>query len=538
LTTTAKIHRPFSLVFLSLLSLTTFAIAQSVYQAIAGNREFVVLNQISHGDLWLIVLCFNLLPALLLALLWLAADNISTKTADAFLSGAFLLLLLPFLLELHRRYVSPVVRFSHNTFLLIIPLAIVIWIVFRYRAEVERFLYVLSPVIVIFPALFLWHAWPEISPTTASPASSSTRFAAVNGGKPLPPIFILVLDEFTRPALLDGNGNIDASRFPHFADLARQSTWFTNATANAEYTTRSIPVIVTGNFPHGNDPSDSAYPDNLFRLLAPDYDVTIHEVVTRFCAGPEYHCPDAERVQRRGHLLTAVFELYLLRIAPRSVVMKLEADDLRTEQHRFDEFLDEIGPAGSKPAFQFMHLELPHAPYMLTANGEIHEEAPGGFDPTFAGDTALLRHLRDNYERQIEYVDSELGRFVAKLKRAGLYDRSLIIVTSDHGVSWNREAPGRVLTDSNAELIFPVPLFIKRPAQTEGTVSTRDAQLVDIAPTIGAIVGIKLPWQTAGYDLFGPPGPTTRQKIMIDANGKKFVYPPNFAATTPGIANK
>ena len=527
---TSPSHRTFPLVFLSLLSLTTFAIAQSVYQAIVGNREFVVLNQISHADLWLIILCFNVLPAVVLALFWLAADRISARAADTLLSAAFLLLLLPFLLELHRRYLSPVLRLSHNTFLLIIPLALVAWIAFRYRSEVERFLFVLPPVIVIFPALFLWHAWSEVAPTTPPPAGSSTQFAAANAGKALPPIFVLVLDELTRPALLDSNSNIDAERFPHFAELARQSTWFTNATANAEYTTRSIPVIVTGNFPQGNDPSNSSYPTNLFRLLAPDYYITIHEVVTRFCAGPEYRCPDAQRVQERGHLLTAVFKLYLLRIAPKSVVMKLEADDLRTEQHRFDAFLDEIGQAESKPPFQFMHLELPHAPYMLTADGAIQEEAPGGFDPTFAGNAALLQHLRDNYERQIEYVDRELGRFIDKLKQVGLWDRSLIIVTSDHGVSWNRQAPGRVLTDTNAELIFPVPLFIKLPDQKEGRVSRQDAQLIDIAPTIARVVEIKIPWQTDGRDLFGSSAPA-REKIMIDANGKKFAYPPTFAAS-------
>src|SRR5215469_16650789 len=194
-------HRKFPLAFLSLLSLTTFAIAQSVYQAIVGNREFVVLNQISHADLWLIILCFNVLPAIVLAFLWLAVDKISAKVADNFLSAAFLLLLIPFLLELHRRYLSPVLRFSHNTFLLIIPLAIVAWIVFRYRSEVLRFLFVLSPVIVIFPALFLWHAWSEVSPTSP-PSGGSGQFAAAHAGKPLPPIFVLVLDEFTRPALL------------------------------------------------------------------------------------------------------------------------------------------------------------------------------------------------------------------------------------------------------------------------------------------------------------------------------------------------
>lgn len=522
-------QRTFPLVFLALLSLTTFAIAQSVYQAIVGNAEFVVLNQITHADLWLIILCFNLLPAVVLALVWLFASKVSSSVADNFLSLAFLLLLIPFLFELHKRYVSPVVRFRHNTLLLAIPLLIVLWIVFRYRAEFERFLLVLSPVILIFPGLFLWHAWNEVSPAVAPAATSAANLAAATSAKQ-PPVFILILDEFTRAALLDSNGNIDATRFPNFAELARHSTWFNNATANAEYTTRSIPVIVTGNFPQGNDPSASAYPDNLFRLLAPTYDVTVHEVVTRFCTS-EYHCPDAARVQQRGHLLKAVAKLYLLRIAPNSVVMKIQVDDLREEQRRFQEFLDEIGSeSGGRPPLQFMHLELPHAPYMLLPDGTIREQSPGGFDPSFAGNTQLLQHLRESYELQVQYVDGELGRFLDELKQAGLYDSALIVVTSDHGVSWNSQAPGRVLSDANAAMIFPVPLFIKLPGQSEGEVSNEDAQLIDLTPTIAAVVGIKVPWQTAGHTLL-PTSVAAREKIMIDATGKRFAYPPNFANT-------
>ena len=75
-----------------------------------------------------------------------------------------------------------------------------------------------------------------------------------------------------------------------------------------------------------------------------------------------------------------------------------------------------------------------------------------------------------------------------------------------------------------------MPLFIKLPGQGEGKVSDVDAQLIDLTPTIAAIVGVRIPWQTAGHDLFAPP-PAAREKIMIDANGKKFAYPPNFAAS-------
>ncbi len=518
-------------VFLGLLTLTTFAIAQSVYQAIVGNPEFIQLNRVTHGDLLLIVFVFNVLPAAVFALLWLLVRSWSERFAAGFLSVSLFLLLTPFFLELHKKYLAPQLHFRHNTVLLLIPLALAAAIVFRYRTEFERFLLVLSPVIVIFPALFLWRAWREVLPLVPPPAAMTKAEPAES--KPGPPIFIMVLDEFTRAALLDRNGIIDASRFPNFARLAQQSTWFNNATANAEATTRAIPVIVTGNFPQGYDPSDAAYPDNLFRLLAPGYNVTVREKETRFCISPEYRCPDAERLGSKTHLLRAVAQLYLLRIAPLSVVLDLQAAELREELARFRDFLGEIAPpSGGKPVLEFMHYELPHSPYLLAPDGTIHPRSPSSFYHSLAGNREVLEGLRNDYEMQVEFVDHELGEFLDRLKQAGVYDQALVIVTADHGVSWKPEAPGRVLSEANADMILPVPLFIKLPGQSQPSVSSADVQSIDLLPTIAAIAGVEVPWAIAGRNIYGA-DPAARQKIMVDAGGQKFEYPPTFAATIP-----
>jgi hypothetical protein len=518
-------------VFLGLLTLTTFATAQSVYQAIVGNPEFLALNRVTHSDLLLIVFVFNVLPAATLAMLWAVIQRWSRPLASGFLGLSFFLLLAPFFFEMHKRFLSPLLHFHHNTTLLLIPLALTAAIVFRFRAEFERFLLVLSPVIVLFPALFLWRAWGEVLPVAVPPATAvQADTAAIEPG---PPIYILVLDEFTRAALLDNNGNIDAARFPNFAKFARESTWFTNATANAEATTRAIPVIVTGNFPQGYDPSDAAYPQNLFRLLAPRYDVTIHEVETRFCASPEYHCPDAARVRSKKHLLRAVADLYLLRVGPLSLVLDVEAGQLQEERERFRNFLAEIGPAsGNKPVLEFMHHELPHSPYFLTADGAVYPRSPSSFYPSLAGKGDVIESLRKAYELQVEFVDRELGEFLERLKEAGVYDQALVIVTADHGVSWKVDAPGRVLGDDTADMILPIPLFIKLPGQTKPGVSNADVQSIDLLPTISAIVGVKVPWTVAGRDIYGPAA-EPRQKVVIDGEGHRFEYAPTFASTIP-----
>jgi arylsulfatase A-like enzyme len=218
-------------------------------------------------------------------------------------------------------------------------------------------------------------------------------------------------------------------------------------------------------------------------------------------------------------------------VAPKSVVVALEVRDLQVEQQRFREFLSEIAPAkGGKESLMFMHLQLPHAPYMLEPDGSVHPESPAGFEPAFAGNAALLERLRGDYEKQIAFVDRELGNFLDRLRQAGLYDQALIVVTSDHGVSWKDEAPGRVLSRANADMIFPVPLLVKLPGQRDGRVSKQDVQLIDLVPTIAAIAGTRVPWQVAGRNAFAQDD-GSRQKIMIDANGRTFAYPSNFAET-------
>ena len=149
-----------------------------------------------------------------------------------------------------------------------------------------------------------------------------------------------------------------------------------------------------------------------------------------------------------------------------------------------------------------------------------------------AGDAELLASIRRDYEKQIQFVDSLVGDFLAKMKETGLYDKSMIIVTADQGVSWNMKAPVRALSANSADLIFPVPLFIKLPGQKDGEVSDRDAQLLDIMPTVAAVAGVKIPWPVAGTDLFAPAA-TPREKVMFDSSNRRFAYPENFAISQP-----
>ena len=65
-----------------------------------------------------------------------------------------------------------------------------------------------------------------------------------------------------------GAGRIGARRFPPFASLARDATWYRNATTVTDHTSRAVPAILSGERSDNDKlPVTSDYPDNLFTLL-------------------------------------------------------------------------------------------------------------------------------------------------------------------------------------------------------------------------------------------------------------------------------
>ena len=94
-----------------------------------------------------------------------------------------------------------------------------------------------------------------------------------------------------------------------------------------------------------------------------------------------------------------------------------------------------------------------------------------------------------------------------RLKQEGLWDRALVVVTADHGVSFRAGSPFKESDDKNVADIMSVPLFIKLPGQHGGSVSDRNVQSIDVLPTIADALDVELPWQTDGRSAFGEPQP-------------------------------
>ena len=92
---------------------------------------------------------------------------------------------------------------------------------------------------------------------------------ALAAGSERSPLVVVLFDELATSSLMDGEGRIDGRRFPAFAELAREATWYRNATTVADHTDDAVPAILTGRRPDPTlDPLASDYPENLFTLFA------------------------------------------------------------------------------------------------------------------------------------------------------------------------------------------------------------------------------------------------------------------------------
>ena len=100
-------------------------------------------------------------------------------------------------------------------------------------------------------------------------AAAGPRASERRGAAQRPDVVLLVLDEFPGDSLLDAGGRIDPVRYPNFAALASDATWFRNAYSVYDSTTKAVPLILDGRRPVPGSPADRRYhPQSIFDALA------------------------------------------------------------------------------------------------------------------------------------------------------------------------------------------------------------------------------------------------------------------------------
>jgi hypothetical protein len=111
-----------------------------------------------------------------------------------------------------------------------------------------------------------------------------------------------------------------------------------------------------------------------------------------------------------------------------------------------------------------------------------------------------------------------------RLRQEGVYERALVIVAADHGITI---VPGatdqRLITAETVGTIAAVPLFVKYPTGHEGVapgfIDDARAETVDLLPTIADVIEMRVPWDTEGLSLLDPARSSRVSSVMVGRKG-------------------
>jgi arylsulfatase A-like enzyme/Flp pilus assembly protein TadD len=263
---------------------------------------------------------------------------------------------------------------------------------------------------------------------------------------------------------------------PHLDRFRRDAILYENAYAHVPLTLPSHASLFTGRLPY-----EHGVRDNLGYRLDP-----AHPTLARLLKGRGYATGAAVSawVMRGVTGLGDGFDFYEDRIA----APPGGADAAGRVQRRGEEtaalartWLDGVK---ERPFFLFVHVYEPHAPY----------EPPEPFKSRYA----LA------YDGEIAAADAAVGGLLDDLRRRGLYDRAAVIVLSDHG-----EGLGEHGEDDHGILLYRwalhAPLLLKLPGSVRGGTSVAaPVQLIDVVPTVAALLDVPAPKGLPGRSLLDP----------------------------------
>lgn len=527
--------------FAHLAALTAFAVAQPLFDLLGESPDFFAVRGSSRWDIVLFAFAVVLVPPVALVLVETVA-GLGSRALQRFLHLVFVAGLAGVVAVQVLKRAADLTSTSTLVGLAAVLGALVALLYWRL-SPARSFLTVLSPAPVLFLAYFLF-----ISPVSQLTLAGDPDVALAHV-RAQAPVVMVVFDEFPVSSLLDENGEIDAVRYPNFAQLAAGSTWFRNTSTVSYSTTQAVPAMLTGMRPGGGKPPVFAsHPKNLFTLLGGDYRMNVVETYTRLC--PKVVCkapaPAASAVEEPASLYSDVGIVYLHLLAPPRLEETLppitqqwmnfgreEDEDVgelldealneavgkrpqAPEQYHsahtqlYTRFVKSIKPTAG-PSLNFAHVFFPHGPWWHFPSGNQSSigpsPAPGLDGPTdlwrgrFLTHQAYQRHLL-----QVGFVDRLIGDLLDRLRETDMYDGSLVVVTADHGVSFRPGQSRRGATQVTLPDIAFVPLFVKQPGQQEGEVVDYHVEILDVLPTIADALGITMPWRINGRSALQDPG--------------------------------
>jgi arylsulfatase A-like enzyme len=180
-----------------------------------------------------------------------------------------------------------------------------------------------------------------------------------------------------------------------------------------------------------------------------------------------------------------------------------------------DQAIHFLEARGDSDFFLFLHYYDPHwhydppAPYDRAFDPNYQGKATGvwwDFKELEADsiDPRDLHHIRALYDGEILYTDRQVERLFQEMKRLGVFENALVVVTSDHGEEFLDHGQWEHQKTLYEEQLR-IPLVVKLPNGHPGAAEPRrvsgQVSLVDVAPTVLEVIGIPAPPSFEGRSL-------------------------------------
>jgi tetratricopeptide (TPR) repeat protein len=296
-------------------------------------------------------------------------------------------------------------------------------------------------------------------------AAGGAAWWLLRGGAPGqgPGFNVLLITLDTTRADYLGCYGYPAGHTPNIDRLADEGTRFAQCTAAAPSTLPSHSSIMTATYPYVHGARDNGH----FQLS--ERNLTLAEIFRE--AGYVTGAHTAAYVVNHQFGLAQGFDTYV--------------DCRQAHERRGDAVCDEalgwLRQNGGQKFFLWVHFFDPHAPY------EPPPRFRGRYDQPYVG--------------EIAFADEQVGRLISELSTLGLEDKTLVVVTADHG-----EGLGQHAEETHLFFVYDttlsVPLILRCPGRIPARrVVEAQVRLIDVAPTVLAFAGLRALPDAQGTDL-------------------------------------
>lgn len=191
--------------------------------------------------------------------------------------------------------------------------------------------------------------------------------------------------------------------------------------------------------------------------------------------------------------------------------------DVKSSVNKLINWIDQDTAIRDHSLFYFLHVFDPHYPYIppteFLKSSTIDFSKPKKFKEEFQQfgnsqwtyvdgyknniDTnkQIIKDIQSWYSKSVKYTANKISHLINHIKKAGIFEDSLIIITGDHGEEFGQRGfvTHRTVYDNNIR-----PFMTIKPPASKSWSGIEEIDTIDFLPTIARIIGSKIPDQCDG----------------------------------------